>query len=110
MNKPDKPLVWLHGEIKSPPFSSNARVEAGVLMRRLQRGENIPLPHSRPMPIVGKGCHELRVLDQNRTWRIVYCIDSAAIVILDVFAKTTSQTPQSVIETCKTRLKIYKSI
>jgi len=28
----DKPLVWLHGEVKSPPFSSDARIEAGYLL------------------------------------------------------------------------------
>lgn len=32
----DKPLVWLHGEVKSPPFSPAARLEAGVLLRRLR--------------------------------------------------------------------------
>jgi phage-related protein len=51
-------------------------VEAGVLLRRLQRGDNIPLPHSRPMPRVGKACHELRIQDAGRTWRIVYHIDA----------------------------------
>lgn len=86
MIKVDKPLAWLHGEIKTPPFSGKARIEAGALMRRLQHGENIPLPHSRPMPTVGKSCHELRIPDENRTWRIVYFVDSIAIVILDVFA------------------------
>jgi hypothetical protein len=24
--------VWLHGEVKTPPFSSAARIEAGVLL------------------------------------------------------------------------------
>jgi hypothetical protein len=43
----DKPLVWLHGEIKTPPFTAAARIEAGVLLRRLQRGELLGLPHSR---------------------------------------------------------------
>lgn len=33
----DKPLVWLRTEIKTPPLSVEARVEAGVLLRRLQR-------------------------------------------------------------------------
>jgi hypothetical protein len=33
----DKPLVWLHGEVKTPPLSTAARIEAGVLLRRLQR-------------------------------------------------------------------------
>ncbi|MHB8210785.1 MAG: type II toxin-antitoxin system RelE/ParE family toxin [Acidithiobacillus sp.] len=52
----------------------------------------------------------LRIPDQNRTWRIVYYVDTVAIVILEVFAKTTSQTPQTVIDVCKARLKHYKSI
>jgi hypothetical protein len=34
----DKPLAWLHVEVKSPPFSRTARVETGFLWRRLQRG------------------------------------------------------------------------
>ncbi len=42
----DKPLVWLRGEVKTPPFSFGARIEAGVLLRRLQRGENLSLPHA----------------------------------------------------------------
>ena len=105
----DKPIAWLHGEVKTPPFSSDARIEAGVWLRRLQQGERITLPHSRPMPTVGKGCHELRIQDESKTWRIVYCIDVDAIVILEVFAKKTNQTPLSVIENCKARLKLFRS-
>lgn len=110
MSKPRKPLAWLHGDIKTPPFSAAARIEAGVLLRRLQEGANLSLPYARPMPSIGRGCYELRIPDENRTWRIVYYIDSAAIVILEVFAKTTSQTPTPVIDVCKARLKRYKSI
>ena len=105
-----KPLVWLHGEVKTPPFTPNARIEAGVLLRRLQQGDKISLPQSRPMPAIGKSCHELRIPDENRTWRIVYFVDPEAIVILEVFAKTTGQTPKVVIDICKTRLKVFKSI
>ena len=110
MPQADKPLAWLHGEIKTPPFSAEARIEAGVLLRRLQRGESIPLPHSRPMARIGKACHELRVQDANRTWRIVYHVAADAIVILDVFAKTTQKTSKTVIEVCKARLRLYASI
>ena len=110
MNKPRKPLAWLYGEVKTPPFSARARIEAGVLLRHLQEGINLSLPHSRPMPGIGRGCHELRISDENRTWRIVYYVDTVAIVILEVFAKTTSQTPQTVIDVCKARLKHYKTI
>ena len=109
-HKPRKPLVWLHGEVKTPPFSAEARIEAGVLLRHLQEGINISLPHSRPMPVIDRGCHELRIPDENRTWRIVYYVDTVAIVILEVFAKTTGQTPQTVIDVCEARLKRYKSI
>lgn len=110
MSKQRKPLAWMHGEVKTPPFSSEARVEAGVLLRHLQEGVKISLPHSRPMLSIGSGCHELRIPDENRTWRIVYFVDTTAIVILEVFAKTTSKTPQAVIDVCKARLKHYKSI
>ena len=110
MNKQRKPLAWLHGEVKTPPFSAEARGEAGVLLRQLQEGIKISLPHSRPMPSIGRACHELRIPDENRTWRIVYYVDTLAIVILEIFAKTTSQTPQAIMDVCKARLKHYKSI
>ena len=57
----DKPLVWLHGEVKTPPFSPEGRIDAGMLLRRLQRDEKLSLPHSRPMPVIGARCHELRI-------------------------------------------------
>ena len=110
MSGPDRPLVWLHGEIRTPPFSAEARIEAGVLLRRLQRGERIGLPHSRPMPGIGKGCHELRVQEASKTWRIVYHIAADAIVILEVFAKTTRKTPKSVIATCRARLRMFTAL
>ena len=106
----DKPLVWLSGEVKTPPFSSEARIEAGFWLRQLQKGESLCLPHSRPIPSIGFRCHELRINDADKTWRIVYRIDEDAIIILDVFAKKTNQTPKSVIERCQKRLKLYDQI
>ena len=103
----DKPLVWRHGEVKTPPFSPTARLEAGCLLRRLQKGEVLGLPHSRPMPVVGPRCHELRARDVGADWRIVYRADPDAIVILEVFSKNTGATPKAVIETCIRRLKEY---
>lgn len=103
----DKDLIWLSGEVKTPPFSSDARIEAGVLLRRLQKGDSLSLPQSRPMPSIGLRCHELRINDQEKTWRIIYRTDEDGIIILDVFAKKTNQTPKSVIERCQKRLKVY---
>lgn len=110
MARTDKLLAWLHSEIKTPPFTAEARIEAGVLLRRLQRGESLGLPHSRPMPDIGRHCHELRIPDETNTWRIVYAIDDEAIVTLEVFAKKTQRTPASVIATCQRRLKHYRAV
>jgi len=107
MSLKDKLLVWLHGEVKSPPFSRVGRIEAGSLLRRLQRGEQLSLPHSRPMRSIGVRCHELRINDESVTWRILYRIDGDSIVILEVFKKKSAQTPQSIIDTAKRRLKEY---
>jgi len=103
----DKPLVWLEGEVKTPPFSAAARVESGCLLRRLQRGERLSMPHSRAMPSIGRRCHELRIQDVDQTWRIIYRTDPDAVVILEVFSKKTNHTPQNVIDTCKRRIKDY---
>jgi phage-related protein len=108
--KEEKPLVWLYGEVKTPPFSEEARIEAGILLRRLQNGESIGLPASRPMPRIGKRCHELRINDEEVTWRIIYRIDHDAIVISEVFSKKTEQTPDSVLKTCKRRYSHYDSL
>ena len=63
MSPHDKPLVWMHGEITTPPFSENARIEAGYLLRQLQKGIALSLPQSNPMPTIGPSCHELRLND-----------------------------------------------
>ena len=103
----DKPLVWLQGEVKTPPFSRPARLEAGYLLRLLQMGEALTLPNSRPMPGIGTRCHELRIVDRDSTWRIVYRTDEDAVVIAEVFSKKTTQTPKRIIHVCRKRLKEY---
>jgi phage-related protein len=107
MNVNDKPLVWLHGEVKSPPFSRPARLEVGFLLHKLQRGDTLSMPHARPMPSIGLQCQELRVNDENKTWRIIYRIDPDAIVICEVFEKKRPRTPKSVIDVCQQRLRRY---
>jgi phage-related protein len=109
MKPKDKPLVWLHGEIATPPFSTKVRIETGYLLRQLQRGIKLVLPQSRPMPSIATRCHELRINDENVTWRIIYRIYSDAILILEVFRKKTNQTPKSIINVCKDRIKRYES-
>ena len=67
--------MWLLGEVRTPPMTATARIETGLLLRRLQRGESLGLPRSRPLPALGRHRHELRVVDEGVTWRLVYRID-----------------------------------
>ena len=104
-----RPLVWLHGEVKTPPSSREARLEAGYLLRRLQEDETLTKPHSGAMSAIGRRCHELRIKDQGGEFRIMYRIDPDAIVILEVFKKTTRATPRRIIDLCKERLNRYEA-
>ncbi len=82
-----------------------------MLLRRLQRGETLSMPESRAMPTIGPRCHELRVDDivRKKEWRIIYYIGTLAIAVLDVFAKSTRETPHDVIENCQRRLADFKT-
>ena len=104
---PPKPLVWLQGEIKTPPFTASGRQEAGMLLRLLQQRERLGMPHAEPLPGIGKNCGALRVRDAGHNWRVMYRIDDDAILILEVYAKMTRKIPDEVIERCHVRLKRY---
>ena len=71
-------------------------------------GENLSLPQSRPIRSIGARCHELRIVDEEINWRIVYRVDPDAIVILEIFEKKTNRTPKSVTDVCKKRIKDYE--
>lgn len=84
--------------------------EAGFALRRTQRGELLSLPLSRPMPEIGAHVHELRIPDINTFWRIIYRIDSDAIIVVHAFEKKTGKTPESAKQLCRNRLKQYDKI
>jgi phage-related protein len=66
------------------------------------------MPHARPMPSIGARCHELRIVDADATWRILYRMDPDAVVILDVFSKKSRTTPKSAIDRARKRLREYE--
>jgi phage-related protein len=102
-----KPVAWLHGEIKTPPFTAEGRKEAGDLLRLLQEGVKLGMPQAEPLPIVGPRCGALRVRDGEHNWRIMYRVDRDAILVLEVYAKKTRAIPREVIDRCKKRLTNY---
>jgi len=83
-----------------------------VLLRRLQRGEALALPESRPMPSIGPRCHELRIDDvqQKKEWRVVYCVGRHAVAVLEVFQKTTRATPAHVVAVCRRRAAEFRKV
>lgn len=93
-----KPLVWLHGEVKSPPFSASARVEAGFLLRMLQEGERLGMPESRPMPAIGSGCHELR---KEARWRVGSGLDEVESQFVEIKLALAR-----LLRTTRTRLRL----
>jgi phage-related protein len=101
-----KKIVMMTDVLEDRKFPIEDRKKIGRLLEQLQNGATLPMPISRPMPDVGKGCYELRIRD---FWRVVYKIDSDAIVVLDIFPKKTQTMPQQVINTCQARLKKYYS-
>ncbi len=73
-------------------------------------GQKLSMPQSRPLPTLGRRCHELRVNDKNQIWRIIYRIDEDAIVILEVFSKKSKTIPKAILDTCKARLRQYDEL
>ena len=102
-----RPLVWLHGEVKTPPFSQEGRIETGMLLRLLQEGEQLKMPHAERLPDVGPRCGALRVRDSAHNWRIMYRLDPDAVLILEVYSKKTRKIPDEVMDRCQKRLKHY---
>jgi phage-related protein len=102
-----KLIAWLHGEIKTPPFTAEGRKEAGDLLRLLQEGERLGMPRAEALPVVGPRCGALRVRDGEHNWRIMYRVDSDAVLVLEVYAKKTRKIPEEVVERCRRRLKQY---
>lgn len=61
------------------------------------------------MSSIGVHCHELRINDENKTWRFFYRINDDAIVVIHWIDKKTNKTPQDVIDLCKKRLVAYEA-
>lgn len=79
-----------------------------MLLRLLQQGERLGMPQAEALPEIGPGCGALRVRDAGQNWRIMYCIHSDAILVLDVYAKKTRRIPDQVFERCRSRLQRFE--
>ena len=69
-------------------------------------GEQLGMPHSRPMPSVAAGVSELRVQGEDGAYRAFYfTLSPEGILVFHAFVKKTRQTPASEIGLARKRLK-----
>jgi len=87
-------------------FPKAARAELGWLIERLQAGDVLVEPLSKPIITIAPGCHELRYRDITGAYRAFYYLKyEKGILIFHAFKKKSQKTPKKEIETGKHRLK-----
>ena len=87
-------------------LSGEAKKEFGLLILDLQRGVRLQMPSSRPMPILGKGCHELRVKDSDGIYRAFYYVKLLdKIIVFHIFQKKSEKTESIEIESGRRNLR-----
>lgn len=99
-----KPLRFLGDSLERiREFPDDAKQEAGFRLDKAQRGER---PNDcKPMRSIGKGVEELRIWDEDGTFRVIFTAKRAdAVYVLHAFQKKTQATPRHDIELARKRL------
>jgi phage-related protein len=87
-------------------WDEELRGQLADAIARLERGQTLNMPLSRPMPSIGKGVHELRFRDKSGIYRVIYFFEgSGSIWLLHAFKKKTQTTPKQKLELAKQRLR-----
>ena len=87
-------------------FPEQVRKEIGFLIYRLQIGESLLMPYSRPMTNLGAGCHELRVTGDDGVYRVFYYLKiEDKILIFHAFKKKSQKTAMSDLNIGRRNLK-----
>lgn len=100
-------VIWhLKAKVEISAYPEDVRKELGYLIYRLQLGEVLPMPHSRPMKSVAMGASELRVRGPDGNYRVFYYTKSPrGILVFHAFVKKSEQTPESEVAAGKSRLR-----
>ncbi len=87
-------------------FPRDARVRLGRALFRLQMGEQMAMPDSRPMPTVAVGVSELRVKGDDGIFRVFYYTAAPrGVLVFHAFVKKAPRTPSREIGLARKRLK-----
>jgi phage-related protein len=77
-------------------LGQEARSEILTLLRRLESGESLNMPHSRSLASIAKGLFELRVRDANGNVRVFYYTKiKSTIYIIHALRKKTRIIPEN---------------
>ena len=109
MNKPwlDVHIFELaRAEIQHWPLE--IKKDLGSILTKLQKGEPVGHPDTKPMINVAPGVFEIRLKDGSGAYRAFYILKTAhGIMVFHSFKKKTRKTPIQEIETGKRRLKAF---
>ena len=87
-------------------FPKEVRIRLGRGLFRMQLGEQVGMPNSRPMPGVASGVSELRVRGEDGIFRVFYYAASPrGVLVFHAFVKKTQRTPSLEMELARKRLK-----
>ncbi|MGE0822258.1 MAG: type II toxin-antitoxin system RelE/ParE family toxin [Candidatus Binatia bacterium] len=87
-------------------FPEEIRGDLADALARLDAGQGLAMPLSRPMPIIGNGVHELRLKDRSGAYRVFYALPGAGVMyVLHALQKKTRTTPKSNLDVARKRLK-----
>lgn len=87
-------------------FPEEIRGDIADAAARLEEGQMLSMPLSRPMSSIGRGVHELRFKDRAGIFRVVYVLVGAGTVwFIHAFQKKSEKTPQEDIDIAKKRIR-----
>lgn len=101
-----KPVHFLGNSLKAlRDFPQDAMQDAGYQLDKVQRGQQ---PDDfKPMPAIGVGVEEIRIWDDNGTFRVIYTARIGnAVYVLHAFQKKTQATSKKDIDIAKERFKL----
>lgn len=85
-------------------FPLGARRQAGYQLDKIQRG--LEPNNWKPMPTIGVGVREIRVVDEAGTFRVIYVASVGRhIYVLHAFQKKTQRTSAADLRLAETRFK-----
>ena len=87
-------------------LSDEIRGDLADAVARLDAGLAVSMPLSRPMPVIGRGAHELRLKYRSGEYRVVYAlVGPGSVMLVHAFKKTTRTTATRNIETARRRVR-----